>query len=272
MEKKKKNPIHTIIILICIGIAVYAAYNIISIYMTYKEADEEYETLREYTTTDSVTQSVSQAITEIVSGSEADSEEQADTGTGSLSVNFDELLAINPDIVGWLYIPAENISYPVVQGENNDEYLHTTVYGTYNFAGSIFMESDNSGDFTDPNTIIYGHNMKNQSMFGALDNLYARGTYADNEYFYIYTPSETYTYKMFNIGYTVTGSSVYTLFSGPSEEVTQYITEMSSLSSVSLYIPDYDENSRVVTLSTCASASGSERFVVQGLLVGIQER
>ncbi|MFR3321064.1 MAG: sortase domain-bontaining protein [Lachnospiraceae bacterium] len=78
---------------------------------------------------------------------------------------------MNSDIVGWLRIRALDISYPVVQGKDNDYYLHRTFEKTDNFAGCLFVNSYNMGDFTDQNTIIYGHNMKNGSMFGKLSRI-----------------------------------------------------------------------------------------------------
>ncbi len=85
-------------------------------------------------------------------------------------IDFTQLLSVNSDIVGWLRIRALDISYPVVQGKDNDYYLHRTFEKTDNFAGCLFVNSYNMGDFTDQNTIIYGHNMKNGSMFGKLKN------------------------------------------------------------------------------------------------------
>ncbi len=102
-----------------------------------------------------------------------------------LAVDFESLKAINPDVKGWLYIEALDISYPVVQGPDNDTYLHTTYEGTSrtNFAGSIFLDYQNQDDFSDGNTIVYGHNMKNLSMFGKLKQMKEQKKYRDSVYF-----------------------------------------------------------------------------------------
>ncbi|MBQ6583391.1 MAG: class B sortase, partial [Mogibacterium sp.] len=80
-------------------------------------------------------------------------------------VDFDELLKINPDVQGWLYQKDTVINYPVVQGQDNDEYLHTLVDGTWSGGGTLFVDYRNQSNFGDFNSIIYGHHMKDGSMF-----------------------------------------------------------------------------------------------------------
>ena len=85
-----------------------------------------------------------------------------------ITVDFDSLKALNPDVVGWIYSADTQINYPVLLGEDNSEYLHHMVNGEYNSAGSIFMDCRNKPDLSDFNTILYGHHMKNGSMFASL--------------------------------------------------------------------------------------------------------
>ena len=182
-------------------------------------------------------------------------------------MDFASLQAINPDVKGWLYIEALDISYPIVQGADNDEYLHTTYEGNSNYAGSIFVDYQNSGDFSDCNTIVYGHNMKNQSMFGKLKFFKERESYKDSVYFWILTPEGNYRYQAFSAFYTDAVSDAYTLFSGPGEAFTQYQADMAARSEIPLEVPAMDENSKIVTLSTCAARDSSQRFVVQGVRI-----
>lgn len=260
--KKKTSKIFIIIFIACIAVAAYAGFRLISIGLSYKQADDEYVALKQYTTQND---------------DGADSEEQqTDTESGSedtvkeppIGVDFEALKSINPDVIGWIYVGVEDISYPIVQADDNDYYLHRTVEGTENFAGSIFMEYKNSPDFTDPNTIIYGHNMKDLSMFAKLHFLYEYEDYLIDDTFWIITPEEAYEYQIFSMEYTVSDGNPYVLFSGPSQEVADYIKTRSSQSVVGLPLGEYDENSRIVTLSTCTSAYGEGRFVVQGILKG----
>ena len=85
-----------------------------------------------------------------------------------LEIDFDELRAINEDIVAWIQIPGIGVDYPVVQGKDNEPYLHYTFDGKANKAGSIFLDYRNRADFTDSKVILYGHNMKDGGMFSNL--------------------------------------------------------------------------------------------------------
>lgn len=97
--------------------------------------------------------------------------------TADDTLSFDELVAINPDVIGWLTIDGTNIDYPLVQGSNNETYVNTSVTGEFSLSGALFLDSRNTPDFSDPVSIVYGHNMTEDMMFGGIDN------YADPGYF-----------------------------------------------------------------------------------------
>lgn len=266
-KKKSGNALLIVIIIICIGVAAFAAYKLISIGLAYKAGEDEYARLQKYTYE---TNKPDPTDSEDKDGDDADTDAATDEEVVKppIEVDFEELKAINPDFAGWLYVGAEDISYPVVYSGDNDYYLHRTFERADNFAGTLFIEAKNKPDFNDPNTIIYGHNMKNQSMFGKLKFIYEFEDYKNDDEFWILTENGSYRYKMFNMEVTKATSDVYTLFSGPGELVKDYISDRMAESYVSLPIESYDENSKVVTLSTC-SANDDERFVVQGILVGV---
>ena len=90
---------------------------------------------------------------------------------------FDELVAINPDVIGWLTIDGTNIDYPLVQGRNNERYVNTAVNGDFSLSGSLFLDYRNASDFSDPISIVYGHNMAGDMMFGGIDK------FSDPDYF-----------------------------------------------------------------------------------------
>ena len=150
MRKKKRKIILNIVIAVSSAVLLLALLYLGSLYINYNKSNQEYETLKE------------NAIEE---GQEEESEE-------CFEIDWEYLHSINPDVVAWIRFPNMDISYPIVQGDSNNEYLHTTVEGTYAYAGSIFMDSACSLAFTDDNTVIYGHNMRNLSMFGRLKLLY----------------------------------------------------------------------------------------------------
>lgn len=113
-------------------------------------------------------------------------------------IDFASLEKINPDIYAWIWIPDTKIDYPVVQDpKDNTYYLNRTIERKEGYPGSIYSELENAKDFSDPNTILYGHNMRDGSMFGEL-KLFQDYTYMEKHpYVYIYTPEETIRYEVF---------------------------------------------------------------------------
>ena len=178
-QKKRGNPLWTLVFLAALAVFCFSGYKLIGIYLDYKTGTDEYRDLQQYTTEITKTPETPaptkteepQAESEPAEPSEPEPEPLSYPTEPPLAVDFESLKAINPDVKGWLYIEALDISYPVVQGPDNDTYLHTTYEGTSNFAGSIFLDYQNQDDFSDGNTIVYGHNMKNLSMFGKLKQM-----------------------------------------------------------------------------------------------------
>lgn len=250
-KKKKKGGFgFALVIILCLAVCGVAGYKLITTLLEYKQGEDEYEALQAYT---------------VVRESEPqEKEEEADIWYDCpIDVDFDALRAINEDIVGWIYIGSLDISYPIVHGKDNDYYLHRTFERTYNFAGSIFVEAKNRGDFSDPNTIIYGHNMKNGSMFGTLKHLTTKEEKLQDPHFWILTPQSNYYYEMFSIRQTAVDSDVYTLFSGPDRQIVDYAQKMASESAHPLPEQKFEETSKIATLSTCTGNSAT-RYVVQG--------
>ncbi len=273
-KKKKKrggNPLWTIVFVAALAVFCFSAYKLIGIYLDYKTGTEEYKDLQQYTT--EITKTPETPAPTKTADASAESEpaatpepETPDYPTEPpLSVDFDALKAINPDVKGWLYIEALDISYPVVQGPDNDAYLHTTYEGTSNFAGSIFLDYQNQGDFSDGNTIVYGHNMKNLSMFGKLKQMKEQEKYKDSVYFWMLTPESNDVYQIFSAFYTEADSDVYTMYSGGGEAFAQYLANMAARSEIPVEQPPMDENSHIITLSTCAASDTTGRFVVMGV-------
>ena len=183
-------------------------------------------------------------------------------------VDFDSLCSINPDIVGWLYFENEDISYPILHGETDDEYINTTYEGKRARAGSIFLESLNSRDFSDEHTIIYGHNMRNLSMFGRLRYYYMDSDYyANHKYFQIITPEESYRYVIVSCKHVPGDDQIYSIFGqdtiGYADFVQNCIMQGSLIKSE--YVPSYNDS--IVTLSTCSD--GNNRFVVNAARIDI---
>lgn len=98
-------------------------------------------------------------------------------GAENETESFEELQAMNPEVFSWLTVYGTHIDYPVTQGEDNVKYVNTNVYGEYSLAGSIFLDYRNDVDFQDFNSILYGHHMEKQAMFGEI------GSFSDKDYF-----------------------------------------------------------------------------------------
>lgn len=179
-------------------------------------------------------------------------------------VDFENLQEINPDVIGWIRVGAVNISYPVAQAEDNEYYLHRTFKKVDNFAGCIFENAYNSPYFTDQNTIIYGHNMKNGSMFGQLKKFSEQETLEKNPYFWIFTKDFIYQYRIFSSSIVnKIGDPYITRFA--KEDFQQFIDKMIAGSDIDCGDVEVTTDDRIVTLSTC-TGDDSTRRIVQGVL------
>lgn len=117
-----------------------------------------------------------------------------------LTVDWDALRAVNPDIVAWVYVPDSPINYPVVQGDDNEEYLHKAFDGSTGWlasAGTIFLDSTNSSDFSDRNSALYGHHMNDGSMFASLSDWQNNDGFNSHRDIYVLTPQGNYRLKTF---------------------------------------------------------------------------
>lgn len=116
-----------------------------------------------------------------------------------IRVDFESLKECNKDVIGWIYFENESISYPILYSGDNVRYLRTTLDGKNAAAGSIFLDGSNAPDFEDSRNVIYGHNMKNLSMFGKLKYyLQEKDYYEDHQYFQILTEDTVYRYQIFS--------------------------------------------------------------------------
>lgn len=246
--KKKNDVLLTIALIAAIAVFCFAAYNLFHIYTEYKKGTDEYNEIEQMAVTP-----------------HEDIQTESNDPVPPIDVDFDTLKSVNEDVVGWIYVEAiPDISYPIVQGEDNDTYLHHTYEKTYNFAGSIFIDYENSGDFSDCNTLVYGHNMKNGSMFAKLKRFSQdQETYNMSRYFWILTPDKNYRYEIISAYTTGVNSDTYTLFMGPGEEFEEYLKKIKSYSEIKTSDEEMTMKDKIVTLSTCTGNS-STRYVVQG--------
>ncbi len=180
-------------------------------------------------------------------------------------VDWEALRERNEDVTGWITVPAVSISYPVMQADDNDYYLHRDIDGNYLFAGSIFMDADCSSSLLLYNTIIYGHNMRDGSMFAKIRNFQDKETWNACRYFWIQTPEADALYEIFSIHTAAAGSDTFTIQFADYEGLELWRNRMISLSDPKTGVR-LKEDDRIVTLSTCTESSHI-RMTVQGKLI-----
>lgn len=245
----------TVILVAAVCVFIYAAYNLYHIYTEYKKGTDEYNKISQMAVTERDPDTPEDGV-DMVEGASL---------RAPMDVDFASLKSVNEDVIGWIYVEAiPDISYPVVQGEDNDTYLHMTYEGNYNFAGTIFVDYENKGDFSDCNTLVYGHNMKNGSMFAKLKEFSKdEEAYKKSKYFWIFTPEKNYRYEIISAYTTGVTSDTYTLFKGPGQEFQEYLEGIVEHSDIKTNTEGMNIQDKIVTLSTC-TGNEATRYVVQG--------
>ncbi len=248
---KKRNAagiLSNLVLIAALAVFCVSAFQLYKICKGYYDGRSEYDKVRELA---------------LGSGSPGDEEES------KFTVDFDELLKINPDTIGWIRFSPEPsiISYPIVQGKDNEEYLHKTFSANENTLGAIFLNVDNNPNFSDKNSIVYGHRMRDGSMFRHIQDYDDKAFWEANPYFYIYTvDGRELVYQVYSMGEVVDTSECYRTEFTTKEEFQRFLdmTKEISLYETGVEVTTSD---RIVTLSTCTSASDNHRFVVRGVRV-----
>ena len=246
-RQKKGGIISTIVLVVAIVVFCVSGFQLYKIMSGYHKGKAEYDKILEIA----------------VEEKEPEEEGQED----SFRVNFDELLAINPDTVGWIRFTPDpsQINYPVVQGDDNDLYLHKTFSANDNTVGAIFVNVYNNADFNDRNTIIYGHRMNDNSMFHDLAKYEDKSFWEANPYFYIYTPDgREITYHIYSTGVVKDTSDTYLTEFASDEEYQAFLNMTKEVAAYDTGV-EVGTDKVIVTLSTCTKASNDDRFVVRGV-------
>lgn len=184
-----------------------------------------------------------------------------------VEIDFEYLKELNPDIVGWIFMERENINYPVVLGPDNYYYLSRLPDRTPNRLGSIFMEHKNKPDFSDDTTVLFGHNMLDDSMFAPLEYYREQWYYDEHPSLYIFTPEATFRVDVF-AGYVVEAHDIDSLHQKihSIEEKRNFVANSIARSTFKSNVHIADDD-RFVSLYTCNYDYTDSRYVVQGKLV-----
>ena len=187
-----------------------------------------------------------------------------------IPIDFSSLQKENEDIYAWIKIDGTNVDYPVVQSSTDDTfYIHRGIDKEDLYAGAIYTEMQNAKDFSDPNTVLYGHNMKDGSMFATLHNFRDRDFFDQHREILIYTPEHILHYTIF-AAYTYDDRHILNSFDFSDQKVFQnYLDEIYNIRSMDAYTldkPKVTAKDKIITLSTCMGSNASTRYLVQGVL------
>ena len=177
----------------------------------------------------------------------------------------------NADIYAWITIPDTQIDYPVLQHSSDDTYyLNHNLDGSKGYPGCIYSERENALDFSDFNTVLYGHNMKNGSMFHELHNYEDESFLPEHPYVYIYTPERVLRYQIFAAYRYDDRHLLYSFDYATEEGRNGYLSEIWGIRDISAVLDDQVEVTaadHILTLSTCVGSQAEKRYLVQAVLV-----
>ena len=230
--KKKTNKLNTILILLFIILLFYSGTKIVIWYVNNQNNKK-------------ITEEISQFVT--VDETKTENEEK-------YVIDFEKLKEKNSDIVAWLKVNGTNIETTVVKTTDNDYYLTHNFNKEYNSAGWIFADYKNKVDGTDKNLVIYGHNMRDDSMFGSLKWVINEDWYnnEDNKYITLITENETQVYEVFSV-YQIEKEDYYIQTNFNTEKEFNTVAQTIKKRSKKDFNVDVNENDNILTLSTCAN-------------------
>ena len=239
-SKRLRKPVSNILIILSLIGILSSAFMIYSASSDYRLGDEIYKQLR-----------ISREV------------DISNLETAPLSIDFQFLRTQNPDLVGWIGTDGEEINYPLVRGKDNEFYLNHLFTREKNKLGSIFMDYRNQADFLDRNTIIYGHNMKDGSMFSSLINYKNEAYYQVHPTLPIFTPNGNYQIEFF-AGFVVDGSYESIRFDFQDDaDFMEYVESLQDLSTFESQL-ELSPEDRIVTLVTCSYEYSNARFALYG--------
>lgn len=243
-KRKAKQGVYTVLMLVCIVVFLFALYNVVTIMMDYKEIDNYYDdTVKEFVEVED----------DILAG-----------------VDFARIRGVNEDVVAWIDIKDTNISYPVLQGKDNNYYLNRNYEKQYLVAGSIFVDADNNGNFKDLHTIIYGHNMHNGAMFGSLDK-FQKEEYRDEHPYVelLMADGKRYKYEIYSYYTADIDDGTFEVFAGGQKAYNDYVA-LTTKKNVYTNTEAPKKGEKIITLSTCTEDSDDyKRNVLHAKYVGV---
>ena len=231
-----KKIIYRILLLLCIAVFCISAFKLYGYYRSYKEAKDTYEKIKK------------------------DNIKKSD---GDRTIDFNKLRAKNPDIVGWVYAKGTGIDYPIVQGKDNEEYLHMDFNKKKSSSGTIFLDHGCDQTFSTDNNIIYGHHMKNGTMFANLLKFREDSFLKKYDTIILYTPKKTLHLKVIS-AYAMKAQNEIPITFEDEKQKKAYIKKIRQLSEPSIQI-DNKKIKRIYTFVTCSYEREDNRTYVHAI-------
>lgn len=265
-RNKKNSNLWLVLFIVFLVVLVMGIIILAKQYLSKKSADAAYEDMRN-------------AVNDAQEDSDTEDEEDILAKLGitipQKNLDWDALHEENEDIYAWICVPGTTVDYPVLQHpSDNSFYLNHTIDGAEGIQGCIYTEDYNKKDFTDPHTVIYGHNLKDKTMFSSLHNFEEEELVEDNHFIFIYTKDDVYVYEIF-AAYEFHAIHLLDNYELDNEYVyEQYIRDVLNMDTTKARVAnirhdiDVTKEDRILTLSTCTSDHDSSlRFLVVGVLL-----
>ena len=263
-----KKPLKYLLVVVAgilVGIMIYSSYKLIHDKVEHKQArDKDQGATQSYVIAYPVSptpRTYEEAVEE---------ETKLDDEVSPLNSMYDlnKFYTQYPDGIGWIYCPDTAVDYGIVEAEDNDYYLHRFYDGSYSASGSLFADCNNARDFSDENTVIYGHHMNDGTKFASIMEYKDQRYYDAHPIMYISTPSMNYRLELFAAFLCDADSETYTFRFDSEEEYAAWLQRMVDNSDFKCGV-HLSTKDRVVTLSTCSYEYYDARYVVMGKLVPI---
>lgn len=244
-----------IVTLILALLLVFSVVQIIKTTYGYKKSQQVYESLqKEFVETQETENTEPNIATQPIEMVEI----------APITIDFNSLLEKNKDIVGWIYCQNTPINYPVVQSENNDYYLRRDLNGKYLVSGTVFVDYRNGSIGEDSNYVVYGHNMKDGSMFSSLAKYKEQSYYDEHPILYYLTPTADYKIELF-AGIVVKRDALIYVPNPDETEFTAFLNKAKINSTFQSNV-EINENDTLITLSTCSYEYNNARYIIIGIL------
>lgn len=261
VEKRKIKWIFCALVVLFAVTAAISGYKLCTILFEYRQGEQASEELRQYVVMEPEATVPARSNKTQFPQTATEETDPIDSQAVFPVVDFEALWEENADIVAWICLDGTNINYPVVQGTDNQYYLNHLVNGQVSSVGSLFVDCQNQPDFSDPNTVIYGHNMKNKTMLAHITDYKKTKFFEQHATGKIMTPTANYRLEVI-AGYVASlDEEAWRVDFADEDEVLDWLKRTMARSTIGgNYEPQPGD--RVITLSTCTYDFAGARFVL----------